>query len=119
ISYTKEDLLVDEKMEKLYERDNAFVCNRVLAFHVDCVLRVNEINRRPWLPGKLRFDYLLNIIPRRSRKLNWVKGEKDEFIKVIQETYQYNYNKAVAVLDVLTIPQLELLRKELETGGKQ
>lgn len=84
---------------------------------MDCVLRVNEINRRPWLANKLQHDYLINIIPKRKRYLKWTKGEKDEYIQIIQETYQYNYKKAIDVLDCLTLDQLEILKKELETGG--
>ena len=58
ISYTKEDMIVDDITEKDY---NPFIVNRALSMGIDTVLQANEMNQRHHLSKKLQFDFLLNI----------------------------------------------------------
>ena len=56
ILQTKKNVLDDEKDY------HAFVVNRALSFHYDCVLQANEMNKNPGLPATLQYQYLLNTI---------------------------------------------------------
>ena len=56
ILQTKKNVLEDEKDY------SAFVINKALSFHYDCVLQANEMNKFPSLPGTLQYHYLLNSI---------------------------------------------------------
>ena len=77
ILQTKKDVL---ETDKDY---NAFVVNRALSFHYDCVLQANEMNRYPSLPVTLQYHYLLNSI--RGYKRPFRKWEKRETIDDLDE----------------------------------
>lgn len=117
ISTTKEDLLtpLNEKERKKFY--NKYITNKSLSFQMDCIMYVNEVNQRPNIPNEWHFAYLLGTVRQKKRWLKWTKGAKDDFIDVIKETYGYNHKKACEALQILTIDQLEYLRKQLETGG--
>lgn len=118
ISFGKTNLITDEATEKLY-RSMAFIVNRTLSFHMDCIFFVNEINQRHFLPAKLQYDYLLHSIRKKSRKLPWIKGEKEEYIDYVKEYFKYNNKRASEALDILTIKQLNTIKNHLEKGGKR
>ena len=43
------------------EKDyNAYVINKALSFHYDCVMQANEMNKIPSASGLMQYHYLLN-----------------------------------------------------------
>lgn len=114
ITETKENVIVDELTEKMYE---PFIVNRGLSFFPDTVLYANEMNFRATLDGKSQFLYLLNTIRQRKRYSKWLKKEKNDDIKMISEFFGYSLAKSKDVLKLLTKEQMALIRTKLEKGG--
>lgn len=113
ISYTKKDLL-EEVPESTY---NPFIVNRSLSYFVDLIHYANEMNMHPNLPKKLQYDYLRKSIRKNKRFAKWHKIEPVEDIKIIQEYYQCNYNKAKEFFALLTEDQLNNIKASFSKGG--
>ena len=112
ILQTKKNVLEDEKDY------NAYVINKALSFHYDCVLQANEMNQYPNLPNLLQYHYLLNKVRGYKRPYQkWVKRETTEDLDAIKEYYDYSNDKARDVMVLLNDAQLEEIKKRLYKGG--
>ena len=114
IHYTKENLIVDDWSEKQY---NPFVVNKSLSFGADTIIPANEMNSRPHLEKRLQFDFLINTIRPRKRFNKWLKAEKIEDLEVVKQYYNYNTEKALQALRILSPEQLNTIKERLNTGG--
>jgi len=114
ISYTKEDMIVDDITEKDY---NPFIVNRALSMGIDTVLQANEMNQRHHLSKKLQFDFLLNSISKRKRFDKWQKANKSEELDYVRAYYNYSYPKAIAALSVLSNQQIDTIKKKIDNKG--
>ena len=111
----KKQIIVDENTEKEY---NAFLVNRALSYHKDCIMFVNEMNRRNDLDKKLQNDYLLNTIRSMKRPFNkWAKAEKSEDIECIKTYFGMSNSKAREALRLLNDEQIQQLKEKTDTGG--
>lgn len=112
ILQTKKDVL---ETEKDY---SAYVVNKALSFHYDCVLQANEMNRYPSLPGTLQYHYLLNSIRGYKRPFRpWQKRETIDDLETVKEYFGYSNEKAKEVLVLLNADQIEEIRKAISKGG--
>ena len=112
ILQTKNDVLENDKDY------SAFVVNRAISFHYDCVMQANEMNRYPGLPANMQYHYLLNSIRGYKRPFRkWEKRETIENLEAVKEYYNYSNEKAKEALVLLNATQLEQIRKELNKGG--
>lgn len=112
ILQTKKNVLEDEKDY------SAFVVNKALSFHYDCVLQANEMNKFPSLPGTLQYHYLLNSIRGYKRPFRpWQKRETIENLETVKEYFGYSNEKAKEVLVLLDADQIEEIRKAIHKGG--
>lgn len=112
ILQTKKNVLEDEK------EYSAFVVNKALSFHYDCVLQANEMNKFPSLPGTLQYHYLLNSIRGYKRPFRpWQKRETIENLETVKEYFGYSNEKAKEVLVLLDADQIEEIRKAIHKGG--
>ena len=60
INQTKKHLIdEDSSIEKEYP---PYIVNRCLSGHLDCIMFVNEMNKYHFLPKKLQYEFLLNIV---------------------------------------------------------
>ena len=114
ISFTKEDMIVDDITEKDY---NPFIVNRALSMGIDTVLQANEMNQRHHLSKKLQFDFLLNSISKRKRFDKWQKADKSEELDYVRAYYNYSYPKAIAALSVLSNQQIDTIKKKIDNKG--
>ena len=114
IHYTKENLIVDDWSEKQY---NPFVVNKSLSFGADTVIPANEMNSRPHLEKRLQFDFLINTIRPRKRFNKWLKAEKIEDLELVKQYYNYNTEKALQALRILSPEQINTIKERLNTGG--
>ena len=64
INDSKQDIMVDDIAEKGY---NAFMVNRGLSYFNDTVLMANEMNLHAHLDNRLQFDFLINIVRKKSK----------------------------------------------------
>jgi hypothetical protein len=112
ILQTKQDVLENEKDY------NAFIVNKALSFHYDCVLAANLMNIHNNLDGKLQFHFLLNTIRSKKRPFQkWQKRETVENLDVIKEYFNYSNEKAKEALTVLSDAQIDEIKKNLFKGG--
>jgi hypothetical protein len=112
ILQTKKDVLDNEKDY------NAFVVNKALSFHMDCILQANQMNMLPNLDGKLQFQYLLNSIRGYKRPYQkWHKRETMENLDAVKEYFNYSNEKAKEALSILSDAQIEQIKKEIDKGG--
>lgn len=115
ILYGKKNLIVDETTEKEY---NAYIINRSLSYHFDCLLFANEMNQRSFVDKKLQNSFLINIIrPRKRPFAKWVKPEKSEDLQCIKSYFGYSDPKAKEALRLLSDEQIQKLKEKTETGG--
>ena len=112
ILQNKKDVLEDEKDY------HAFVVNRALSFHYDCIIPANEMNKNPGLPGSMQYRYLLNTVRGYKRPFRkWEKRETIDDLEAVKEYYNYSNEKAREALVLLNTTQLETIRKAIDKGG--
>ncbi len=111
----KKDLIVDEITEKSYD---AFIVNRALSLHKDCIFYANEMNRYYILDKKLQNDFLLNIVRSQKRPFaKWVKAEKSEDLECIKQIFGFSESKAREAVRLLSKEQIQKLKEETDIGG--
>jgi hypothetical protein len=80
ILQTKKDVLDNEKDY------NAFLVNRALSYHMDCILYANQMNMNSLTPRKLQYQYFLNTIRPMKRKFqSWHKQETVKDLECIKD----------------------------------
>ena len=75
------------------------------------------MNKNPHLPKKLQYDFLLNSVKPRKRFSPWAKKDSIDYLDAVKEYYGYNDDKAIDALKILTVDQLDKIRKALYKGG--
>jgi len=97
---------------------NAYVINKALSFHYDCVLQANEMNKFPSASGTMQYQYLLNSIRGYKRPFRpWQKRETIENLETVKEYFGYSNEKAKEVLVLLDANQIEEIKKAIHKGG--
>jgi|TARA_B100000035_G_C20960122_1_gene536132 hypothetical protein len=113
INFKKANLMIDEQSEDAY---NAFIVNRAFSYFPDTVMQANEVNRRPDMDNKMKYDYLFYGIRPRKRFSKWHKNKEDETLSLIMQYYKYNRTKALECMKILTIEQIAELKKKFYKG---
>jgi len=86
---------------------NAFMVNRALSLHNDCVLYAAEMNRFPDLPKEMQYDYYMTKIrPRKRPFVPWAKKDNSHELKAISWFFDYSDSKAVVAMNILTEAQI-------------
>ena len=116
INHTKEDVMVDDMMEKSY---NSFMINRSLSYVPDTVGLANVMNRYHHIDSKLQYHFLINIIRKRKRFSKWFKNERVSDIEVIKQYYGYSNDKAEQVLPLLSPEQIDIITRKVSKGGRR
>lgn len=116
ILQTKKNVIQTEDDEKTYV---PFIVNKALSFHLDCIMRANEMNMHHEIDKKLQYQYLINTIRGYKRPYQkWYKREKEEAIELLMECYNYSSEKAKVALSVLSADQLKQIKITMDKGGK-
>lgn len=111
----KKNVLLDEVDEKEY---NAFLTNRALSYHLDCILMVNDMNMNHHLDKKLQYSYLLNIVRQMKRKFQpWQKSSVDKNLECVKEYFGFSNAKAKEALRILTEDQILDIKRITNKGG--
>jgi|TARA_B000000441_G_C21750179_1_gene361458 hypothetical protein len=116
INYGKNDIMVDDLVEKDY---NSFMVNRGLSYFNDSVIFANEMNINHHVDSRLQFDFLINIIRKRKRFSKWLKPQIENDVEVVKEYYGYSNEKARQVLPLLSADQINGLREKVKKGGRK
>ncbi len=111
---TKENLLL-ENDDKEYV---PYIVNRVLSYYPDAIYHANQMNMAHQLPKNMQFHYLLAVIKGKKRQYSkWPKPDNVEDIKLLQEVYGYNNEKAKTALKMLSEEQMKAIRATRVKGG--
>jgi len=114
INDTKENLMVDDKTEKLY---TPFIVNRCLSYFTDTILYSNEMNINSHISGKLQYEYYLNSIRKRKRFSRWIKNEDPDDLEFIKNHFNYSNKKAKEAISVLGPDGVSELKNRYTRGG--
>ena len=97
---------------------NAFIVNRALSFHYDCVMQANEMNKVPGTSGSMQYSFLLNSVRGYKRPFRkWEKRETIDDLEAVKEYYNYSNEKAKEALSLLSDTQIQEIKKYLNKGG--
>jgi hypothetical protein len=117
ILQTKKDVLKDEFDIKEYKKQ-AYMVNRSLSYHMDCVLYANEMNINSSLDPDMQYQYLLGTIRSMKRKFQpWQKIDSNKDLECVKVYFGFSNEKAKESLRILTIEQLEEIKNKVEKGG--
>ena len=119
INETKKPLLDsdDKEWEKKYP---PFVINRCLSMFYDTVMHSNEMNGLHFLPKTMQFHYLINSIRKKKRfGGKWLSQAKLKDMDIVKEYYGFSNAKAKEALTLLTKDQIEIIRNNLNKGGRK
>ena len=106
------------EQEHEYKDYNAFLVNRALSYHNDCLLHVAELNRLSCLPKDMQYRYLLNSIRSMKRGFQkWQKIEADPNLECVKTYFGYSNQKAKEALRILTDEQIVEIRRKTDKGG--
>ena len=111
IMHTKQHILEEEKDY------NAFMVNRTLSYHPDCVMHANEMNCNFNLDQKPQYDFLINKIRAKKRSYaKWEKPVKEDDLLAVKLFFGYSNKKATECLKILTEEQLHIIRIKTNIG---
>ena len=110
--------LIDQDPDN-HKAVNQFMINRAFSFGADSVMYANEMNKATGIDNKMFYDYYHHALRSRKRWNKWAKKSKIDYIQDVIEYHQISYPKAVEALKVLTMENLEQIRKTLDKGGKR
>ena len=116
VTYTKKDIMVDDVSKQGY---SAFLTNKSLSYHQDCIMYVNEMNSNSHLDSTLQFHYFLNTLRKRKRFSKWSKPRVLEDMKVIQSYYDCSISKAEEYSKILTAKEIKIMKERMKIGGRQ
>jgi len=115
INYSKEDLMVDDLTEDLYD---SFLTNRSLSYFRDTAIAANVMNQYHLIDNKLQYHFLINIIRKRKRFSKWIKPETISDLEAVKEYYGYSNEKAKQILHLLSTDNINEIKRRIHKGGR-
>ena len=117
INQTKKNLIdEDPSLEKEYP---PYIINRCFSGYLDTIMITNELNRYHFLPKKMQYDFLLNIVRVKKRFSPWLRKDTIKDLDLVKRYYGYSNEKAKQALRILTKDQLNFIKSKFETGGRK
>jgi hypothetical protein len=116
INFNKENLIKEDP--DIVKQYPPYIINRCLSGHLDCVMFANEMNKYHFLPKKLQYDFLINIVRKKKRFSPWLRQDKIKDLDYVKRYYGYSNEKAKQALKILTQEQINFIKSKFETGGK-
>jgi len=111
----KVEIIDENSPEKDYP---AFIVNRALSLHYDCILQANEMNMHHDLDNIVQYRFYINSIKGYKRPfVKWPKKEKIENIEHVAEYYNISYQKAKEALSLLSDEQIDVIKEKTRKGG--
>jgi hypothetical protein len=115
INFSKVNILEDEP--HLAKEYPAYIVNRCLSGHLDCILFANEMNKYHFLDKDMQYQFYINILRKRKRFSPWIRKDKVTDLDCVKQYYGYSNEKASQALKVLSNEQIEFIKQRLDTGG--
>lgn len=118
INTTKKNVMRDPEADpSVTTQYPGFIIKRLLSYHQDCVLIVNELNKMPQLENQMQYEFLLHAITKKKRFSKLHKAVVPENLELVKKYYGYSDQKALEVLDLHTDEQLAEMQAALSEGG--
>jgi hypothetical protein len=115
INFTKQNLIEeDSNLKKDYP---AYIVNRCLSGHIDCIMFANEMNMNAHLDKDMQYSFFINTLRKRKRFSPWIRKDKVKDLECVKQYYGYSNEKASQALKILTKQQLDFIKQRLDTGG--
>jgi len=115
ILQTKKSVLETDEDIKKYD---AFIVNRALSYHSDCIPYVNMMNQYAFLDNDMQYSFYIHSIRSMKRKFQpWQTADKIEDLKCVKTYFKYSNEKAKQALRILTQQQIDSIKKLTDTGG--
>lgn len=94
-----------------------FITNRQFSYFQDTILPANEMNANHHMSGESQFSFFINIVRPQKRFSKWSKTEHHDDLEAIVQYFDYSYEKAKVVMDILSAEDIINIKKKLEIGG--
>jgi hypothetical protein len=115
ITQTKQNVFEDGDLKDY----NAFMVNRALSLHMDCILQAAEMNRLHDLPKDMQYAYLMvKVRPRKRPFVPWSKKDNSMEVKAISWFFDYNDSKSLVALGILTEEQITNIMAQYKDNHK-
>lgn len=116
LSYTKEDLLTNDKAISAYSQ---WVTDVAFSQHLDTIHFANLANTLR-LSKRNHYDFYIGLLPKKKRFGKWAKKPPvDESLEQLAvEVLKWPKRRAADISKVLDIAQVQNLLTRLEKGGK-
>ena len=115
INFNKENLIKEDP--DIVKQYPPFIVNKCLAGHIDTVLFANEMNKYHHLDKDMQYSFLLNSLRKRKRFSPWLRKDKITDLECVKQYYGYSNEKASQALKILTVEQINYIKKRLDIGG--
>ena len=114
---TKEDLM--KKYSECKNQYPAFIINRMMAGHIDCILAAQEMNKHFTMPPEMQYKFYLNSIRKQKRFTPFIKKSKLDNVQYIMDYYNVSLAKAEDYLKILSIEEVQYIKDQLNKGGSK
>jgi len=113
--YVKSINMKDKYLGDNLEDYSAFIVNKAMSCHVDCIMYAKEINLYANLSERMNYDFYYHSIKKSKRYAEWYKNN-DETIQNLIDYFKISRKKANEIIDILTEDDLKKIRKSLTYG---
>jgi len=118
INTSKKNMMRDSEDDVLSEKEyNPWVVNIALSYFPDTILHANLMNQHHGLPKRPQYEFLLNSIRPKKRYAKWTKVDCDKDLDTVCAFYECSKNVGRDYLSLLSVENLNMIKKEQETGG--
>lgn len=115
---SKNNMMRDTANDDLAEKDYpSYLVNKALSYYPDTLLHANLVNTNHHLDNRPQYEFLLNSIRPKKRFVEWVKPNDSEDLNIVCAFYKCNHERGREYLSLLSSDQLDMIKKQLETGG--
>jgi len=118
LNFGHKNLIRTGDMDEREYLKNRLLINRSLSMSPDTVMYANDMNEHYDLDGMLQYDYFINSIRKKKRYNKWAKANKTSSkLDIIKEYYNYNEQRAVEVLPLLSDDHFDFIKAKMDKGG--
>jgi hypothetical protein len=118
INFGHKNLIRQGEMDESEYNRNKYLINRSLSMGADTIFYVNDMNIHYDVDALLQYDYFINSVRKKKRYNKWSKATaKSSNLELIQAFYNYNEQRAIEVLKLLTDVQIEKIKLKMNKGG--
>lgn len=118
INKTKQNIMRGTEVEpQVITGYPAFLIRRLLSYHQDAAMIVNELNQLPHLDNQMQYEFLLHMLPKRNRFSKTHKAPNVERLQLVKQYYKYSDAKAFETLDLHTEEDFVQMQAHLSEGG--